>query len=419
MDGGPGKVGETRDFGQMQGLARVRGANAMDWADVWTFSVAMIRMLGLVRERVLRFMRFGRIFRGAVALLLAAAAPCLLAGEAASITVVSFGGSYARASVKAYHERFTEATGVRVKLEDYNGGLSQIRAQVETGNIVWDVVDMDNGDTMLGCDEGLLLEMDRGSLPPAPDGTPAEEDFMAGYALDCGVELLLFSVVYAYNAEKLAGREPTRMADFFDLEKFPGRRGMRRAPNVNLEMALVADGVPANEVYAVLSEPQGIERAFRKLDSIKNEVVWWETGAHPPQMLADGEVVMSTAFNGRIFNAWALEKQPLAIVWDGQVLAATYLNVVAGSPNEALARQFVAFASSTQSMANLTGHISYGPLRRSAIALVGKHFEKGIEMAPHLPNFPPNMANAVLEDPEWWADNQDELNERFTAWLLK
>lgn len=365
-------------------------------------------------------MKVGKTLIGAAALVLAAtAAPSLLAQETPSITVVSFGGSYSRASVKAYHERFAEATGVRVKLEEYNGGLSQIRAQAETGNVTWDVVDLDNGDTVLGCDEGLLLEMDQGSLPPAPDGTPAEEDFLPGYALDCGVELVLFSVVYAYNTERLSSRKPTSMADFFDLEKFPGRRAMRRAPNANLEMALVADGVPADEVYAVLSTPEGIERAFRKLDTIKSQVVWWDAGAHPPQMLADGEVVMSTAFNGRIFNAWALENQPLAIVWDGQVLAATYLNVVAGSPNADLAKQFVAFATNTKSMANLTGYISYGPLRRSAIALVDKHFEVGVEMAPHLPNFPPNMVNAVLDDPEWWADNQDDLNERFTAWLLQ
>ena len=357
--------------------------------------------------------------RCALAALALAAAPSAPAGEAPAITVVSFGGSYAQASVKAYHERFTQATGVRVLLEDYNGGLARIRAQQETNNVVWDVIDMDNGETMLGCDEGLLLEMGHDDLPPAPDGTPAAADFVPGYALDCGVEILLFSVIYAYNAAKLTGPKPATIADFFDLEKFPGRRGMRRMPNVNLEMALMADGVPPNQIYEVLSSPGGIDRAFRKLDAIKSDVIWWETGAQPPQMLADGEVAMSTAFNGRIFNAWALEDQPLEIVWDGQVLAATYLNVVSGSPNEALARQFVAFATTTQSMANLAGYISYGPLRRSAIELVDVHFERGMPMAPHLPNYPQNMTNALQEDPEWWADRQEDLSERFASWLLR
>ncbi|MCY3751091.1 MAG: ABC transporter substrate-binding protein [Gammaproteobacteria bacterium] len=335
------------------------------------------------------------------------------------ITVVSWGGSYARSSVKAYHERFVEETGIQIKLDEYNGGLAQVRAQAETGNVTWDVIDMEAGDTLLGCDEGLLETIDYETLPAAPDGTPATEDFLDAFDVDCGAKGLIYSTVYAYNDTLFPDLKPATMADFFDLGKFPGRRGMRRTPNANLEFALVADGVPADQVYEVLSSEGGIARAFRKLDTIKDQVVWWEAGAQPPQMLADREVVMSTAFNGRIFNAWALEKQPLTIVWDGQLLAFGYQVIVAGTPKLDLARQFVAFATSTVSLANITKYISYGPLRRSSLALVDKHLETGIDMEPHLPNAPQNMSNAVREDPEWWADNQDEMNERFAAWLIR
>ncbi len=335
------------------------------------------------------------------------------------ITVVSWGGSYARSSVKAYHKRFVQETGIQIKLDEYNGGLAQIRAQAETGNVSWDVVDMEAGDALLGCDEGLLETADYDTLPAAPDGTPAADDFLDVYDIECATKSIIYSTVYAYNDTRFPKQKPATMADFFDLDKFPGRRGMRRAPNSNLEFALVADGVPAGEVYEVLSGEDGIARAFRKLDSVKDQVVWWEAGAQPPQMLADGEVVMSTAFNGRIFNAWALENQPLTIVWDGQVLATSYQAIVAGTPKLELARQFIAFATSTRSLANLTKYISYGPLRHSSLALVDKHEETGIAMEPHLPNAQQNMANAVHEDPEWWADNQDEMNERFAAWLIR
>ena len=347
----------------------------------------------------------------------AAAAPAPAQGEE-SIVVVSWGGSYARASIKAYHELFTEETGIKIRLEEFNGGLAQVRAQVETGNVTWDVVDLEGMDTLLGCDEGLLLEVDYGSLPPAPDGTPAVQDFPPDM-LDCGVGLVVYSTIYAYNTKLLTGAKPATMADFFDLEEFPGRRGMRRSPYSNLEFALVADGVPADQVYAVLSTPEGLERAFRKLDSVKDQVIWWETGAQPPQMLADGEVVMSTAYNGRIFNAQVLERQPLAIVWDGQVQGIGYLNIVAGASNEELAKQFVAFASSTRSAANVASYISYGPVRRSAMALVRKHFEVDVDMRPNLSNAPENLGNAVREDVEWWADNMDDMNERFAAWLIQ
>ena len=181
------------------------------------------------------------------------------------ITVVSWGGSYARASVKAYHDRFVEETGIRIKLDEYNGGLAQVRAQAETGNVSWDVVDMEAGDTLLGCDEGLLETIDYETLPAAPDGTPATEDFLDVFDVDCGAKNVIYSTVYAYNDTLFPNLKPATMADFFDLGKFPGRRGMRRTPNANLEFALVADGVPGDQVYTVLSSEEGIARAFRKL----------------------------------------------------------------------------------------------------------------------------------------------------------
>ena len=232
-----------------------------------------------------------------------------------SLTVVSLGGSYGQALVKGYLEPFTAETGVEIRLDDYNGGLAQVRAQVETGNVHWDVVDFETADAVSGCDEGLLEPIDPALLAPGPDGVPAEDDFLPGTLLECSVGTLFYSTIYAYNAERLTGGKPATLEDFFDLERFPGRRGLRRVPFANLEFALIADGVPLDEVYATLDTPAGIDRAFRKLDTIKDQVVWYDAGAQPPQMLADGEVVMSTAFNGRIFNAQNLENQPFVIVW--------------------------------------------------------------------------------------------------------
>ena len=179
-----------------------------------------------------------------------------------SITAVSWGGSYGRAVNEGANIPFTEATGIGVEVEDYNGGLAQIRAQVDIGEIHWDVVDLEIADAVRGCDEGLLERIDIASLPPGPDGTPAEDDFVAESRTDCGVGNLYWSTVYAYNADNMDGERPATMSDFFDLEKFPGRRGMRRVPQVNLEFALIGDGVPLDEVYAMLDTPEGLDRAF-------------------------------------------------------------------------------------------------------------------------------------------------------------
>ena len=338
---------------------------------------------------------------------------------AQSITVVSFGGSYARASQEAYHKPFTEETGIEVLLDDYNGGLAQIRAQVDAGSMYWDVVDLNLDDAITGCDEGLLEFIDPAELAPGVDGSSPQEDFYPDMLSECGMGLLFFSTVVAYNSELIGDTAPQTIGDFFDLERFPGRRGMRRIPAVNLEFALLADGVPANDVYAVLDTEEGLDRAFRKLDTIKDQAVWWEAGAQPPQMLADGEVLMTTAYNGRIFNAQVLENQRFVIVWDGQVLDFTQLAVLAGTPRLAEAMQFIEFASRPSSMARVGGYIAYSPVRKSAEALVTTHFETGIEMRPHMPNTPENTRRAVHSDWRWWSDNGDELNERFIVWLSR
>ena len=344
---------------------------------------------------------------------------CQPATDNESLTVVSWGGSYARACVKAYHEPFTAKSGIKIRLEDYNGGLAQIRAQVETGNVHWDVVDMEIADAVLACDEGLLEFIAADDLPPGPDGTPAAQDFLPDTLTECGVGTLFYSTIYAYNRENFSGPRPATIEDFFDVKKFPGRRGMRRTPQVNLEFALMADGISPDQVYATLGTAEGVNRAFRKLDTIKEHIVWWKAGAQPPQMLADGEVVMSTAYNGRIFNAQVLENQPFTVVWDGQVLDQGQLAIVAGTSRLEAARRFLAFAARTESMARVGRYISYSPVRRSGSALITTHLETGIDMKPHMPTTPANMTRTLHNNWEWWSDHVDQMNERFSAWMAR
>jgi putative spermidine/putrescine transport system substrate-binding protein len=345
----------------------------------------------------------------------------VLAGFAASadgkMTMVSWGGAYGRATQKALLDPFSENVRFDVVMEDYNGGLAEIRAQVETGNVHWDVVDLEAADAVRGCDEGLLEFVPHEEI--FPDAAAAAQDFLSGMLSECGVGLVVYSTIYAYRSDLFAGEKPATMADFFDLDKFPGRRGMRRSPYGTMEFALVADGVPVGEVYETLSTPEGVDRAFRKLDSIKDQVVWWEAGAQPPQLLADGEVVMSTAYNGRIFNAQVAENQPFEIVWDGQVLDHTQLAIPAGAPNLEAALEFLAYAARPESMAAVSRYISYSPPRHSALGLVTTHKETGVEMEPHMPVTPARLERSVFNDWVWWADYGDEINDRFGAWLAR
>jgi putative spermidine/putrescine transport system substrate-binding protein len=330
-----------------------------------------------------------------------------------ALTIVSWGGAYTKSQPEAYHKPFTKNTGIKINSEDYNGGLAEVKAQVEAGNVTWNAVDVELSDAVRACDEGLAEVIDPSILPPAPDGTPAMDDFIENTVTECAVGTIVWSTVYAYDDTKYPGVKPKTMADFFDVKKFPGKRGMRKNAKPNLEFALIADGVPVDEVYETLSTDEGVARAFKVLDRIKDNVLWWEAGAQPPQMLADGEVAMATAYNGRLFNAIAVEKKPFVIVWDGQIWDLDLWIIPKGAPNMKETLEFIKFSTDTQRLADQSKWISYGPVRKSSFPLIAD------DMKPHMPTSPENFTNALQNNFEWWADHQDEMNEKFNAWLAK
>ncbi len=336
-----------------------------------------------------------------------------------SITVVSFGGAYTQSQINAYHKPFTEKTGIKVNSADYTGGIAQILAQVESGNVTWDVVDVETQDIMAACDEGLLEVINPSLVPPGIDGTPAKDDFIPNALHECGLGNIVWSNIIAFDKTHFPGKKPSTIQDFFDVKKFPGMRGMLRRPNGVIEYAIMADGVAPEKVYEVLSTEKGIERAFAKLSSIKDSMIFFDTYAQGPQMLADGEAVMIMSANGRIFNAIAKEGKPFDIIWDHQIYNMDYYVIPKGTKNKENALKFVLFATGSQPLADQTKYISYGPARKSSVPLIKTYMDTDIQMAAHMPTAPENFKTALANSPEWWADNQDEIIKRYNAWLTK
>ena len=335
------------------------------------------------------------------------------------VQVLSWGGDFSAAQAATMARSFTAAKAVEVRFADSDDPAGVVKTQVEAGNVTTDVVDIEYPDAIRLCDEGLLEPIDPAGLPAAPDGTPATEDFLPNALAECAVGSIVFSTVYAYDTTKITADPPTTIADFFDTAKYPGKRGLKRAPKALLEMALMGDGVPADEVYKVLGTPEGVDRAFKKLDTIKKDVVWWEAGAQPPQLLADGEVVMSTAYTGRIFAAAIEENKPFQIVWDGQTYENEMYVVPKGAPNVEQAMDYIRFATSTEGLRSQAALISYGPPRKSANVDPIIYKDGKTEMGPHLPTAEVNMANALQTSAEFWVDHDAEFNERFQAWLTQ
>lgn len=339
------------------------------------------------------------------------------ADAAAVLNVLSWGGDFSAAQERTMARPFTAAGGPAVRFVDSDDPAGIVVTQVEAGNVGIDVASVGQGAGTRLCDEGQAVPIDAAALDPAPDGTPAAQDFLPDTLGECFVPTDIYATVIAYHTGRLA-TAPTTAADFFDLARFPGRRGLSRTPQFTLELALMADGVPRDQVYAVLGTPEGVDRAFARLDSIRDEIVWWEAGSQAIQLLADGEVAMGAAYNGRVFKAAQVDKLPLKILWDAQIYELEGWVIPKGAPNMQAALDFVRFSSGAEPTARMAEQLPYGPPRRSAQALVGAFVgDPAVPMTPHLPTAPENLETALAVDPAFWAENETQLRERFAAWL--
>jgi putative spermidine/putrescine transport system substrate-binding protein len=339
------------------------------------------------------------------------------AGEASDdpLTVLSWGGAYERAQQAALFAPYTAATGRPVAMRQYDGGLDELRRAVADGEVPWDLIDMTRSEAMAACEEGLLEPLSPSLLAPAPDGTPAEEDFLPGAIGRCAITHSVFATVVAYRTDAFPGRRPTVIGDLFDQQRFPGPRALQDTPAVNLEWALLSYRVPLEELYRLLSTPRGLDLALQRLDELE-EIHWWEAGDTPPRLLAEGKVVMASGYNGRFFDAMVNRGAPIAILWDGQVQEHETWVIPRGSPHPVAAREFLRFATTTERLADLARHIPYGPARRSAAAGVTTHAETGVDMRLHIPTHPLNAERALVKDEGWYARILARLRARFRDW---
>lgn len=345
-------------------------------------------------------------------LLMTASLLCAGGGAMAQdLTVVSFGGAYGEAQRKHMVTPFEEATGSKVIFEDYSGGIAEMKAQVEADALLWDVVDVEMIDLERACSEGLLEVIDHAQMPAGEDGTPAKEDFYPeAISNPCGVGVILWSIVYAYDPAKFSGSAPQSIADVFDTAKFPGPRALRKRPQVNLEWALIADGVPPAEVYQVLATPEGQDRAFAKLDTIRDNIVWFDSWSQAPQLLNDGGAVIVQSANGRIYDSIVKDGRPFEIGWNGHVYDLDVWAILRGSKNAEKALEFIKFATSTTPLSGMQD-VAYGPTRKSSAAMVAP------EVTPHLPSS--HLDEGIKADAAFWANYGEALGESFNEWLLQ
>ncbi|MFD2030526.1 ABC transporter substrate-binding protein [Ancylobacter dichloromethanicus] len=320
------------------------------------------------------------------------------AAQSQAIVFTSRGGTTQDAQKKDWAEPFTKKTGIAVK-QDGPTDYGKLKAMVESGNVDWDVVDVEADFAAAAAKDGLLEPIDfgvvnRGDLDPR-------------FVTDHAVGSFYYSFVLGFNPASLGEKKPPRnWADVFDTKAFPGKRTFYKwsAPGV-LEIALLADGVPADKLY-----PLDLDRAFKKLDTIKSDIVWWGTGAQSQQLLASGEAPIGQFWNGRLF---ALEQsgEKVGVSWEQNLTAADMLVVPKGAKNREAAMQFLAEATSPEGQASFATDSGYAPVNVKSAALMPK------DVAANLPD--QHTSSQINLDMAYWAAHRDEIGKRWYAWQAK
>ena len=314
--------------------------------------------------------------------------------DGVTLTFVSFGGVYQEAQRKAWLEPYTELTGVQFT-EDENSSNATIKAQVESGQVTWDVVDVGN-DFGLEGNSDLLEPLDYSLIP-------REEMNQDLGVSDWRVPDMTYGVVLAYNTEATAGAVPEGWADYFDTAKIPGKRGAWDYSEGGMfEFALMADGVAPDDLY-----PLDLPRATAKLDTIKDDIVFWASGAESQELIGSGEVAMSMMWNGRAWSAKNIDQKPVEIQWNQQIVTADYLVVPKGSPNKDAAMRFIAYTACAENNGKTSEHIPYGPTNTNSEPDPATAADLSVTNADE---------NSAYFDDEYLIDNFEEIDNAWLEW---
>ena len=328
------------------------------------------------------------ILTGLLAGLLAATA-----AKADEMAFTSWGGTTQEAQTKSWAAPFEASSGIKV-LQDGPTDYGKLKAMVDAGNVTWDVVDVEMDFAIKAAKDGLLEPIDYAVVPKA--------DLDPRFSNEHAVGSFYYSFVLAWNKGAVPG-EPAGWADMFDTKKFPGKRTFYKwsAPGV-IEIALLADGVPADKLY-----PLDLDRAFKKLDTIKSDIVWWGGGAESQQLIASGEAAFGQLWNGRVF-ALQQDGTDVGVAWNQNLTAADVLVVPKGAKNKASAMKFLAAATSPTGQAKFAEASGYAPINTKAKA------EMPADAVKALPDA--HVEGQINLDMNYLAEHSDEIATRWYAW---
>jgi putative spermidine/putrescine transport system substrate-binding protein len=315
-----------------------------------------------------------------------------------TVVFASWGGSYQDAEKICYCDPFATATGARV-LQDGPMNNAKFRSMIEGGAPDWDVADITIDFLYAGIADGLFERIDKSIVDTSRVGS----QFVNDYGIGC----IAWSSNLGYSTKAYPGDiHPRTWADLFDLKRFPGKRTIGDNPGPSLEVALLADGVAVDKLY-----PLDVDRALKKLDTIKSDLILWSTNSQSQQLFVDGEVTLGLILNGRAYDA-AQKGAPIAVSWEQNVQSIDYLVVPRGSRNRDAAMHLIDTMTLPDNQAKLANLIAYAPTNPDAFKGISPKMQLWLSTAPD------NVKKGFVINAEYWRDNLRPLTERWNNWKL-
>ncbi len=329
-------------------------------------------------------------------------------------TFVSWTGNYMRSQMLGFVRPYEALTNKTINVEHYAGGIDEIRDQVQSANVIWDVVDMTEADVLRACSEGLLEPLSGIELPDGSDGTPFVEDFVEGALSECGVGGIRWSTSFAYDTRVFGDDGPKTISDFFDIEKFPGPRAVREDPSVLVEWALMADGVAPEDVYKTLETDEGLDQAFAMLDKIRSGLQFWSYELEPVRYIDEGLVTVTAIWTVSGIQVANEPDSNIQVVTDGAITEMDLYAIPKGTTRLDEALEFIRYASSSEALAEQAKHQPLEPTRRSSYALIPDVIKNDFVTGPNAED------KAILaSDAKWWSENYNRISERFKSWATQ
>jgi putative spermidine/putrescine transport system substrate-binding protein len=333
---------------------------------------------------------------------LAALASRPAAAQQQPVTYFTYGGAWKQAINGAFFEPFTKKTGIPVQFQEPYS-FAKLRAMHEAKAQQIDVCGVNGMDVFIAGRIKMVTPIDWSVVDKS---VLHPQQLQHENVIGCSSQ----SMNLCYSKKKWPGAErPSSWADFWNVEKFPGRRSLRRDALWTMEAAAKADGIKDDAFY-----PLDVDRVFRSLDRIKPHIkTWWSDNSQSQQLMEQDEVDLIYMTNGRATQSILDHKASFEMVWNEAIYAgpAEGWIVLAGCPNPKGGMKVLDFVGRPEYQAVFARLLYYAPQNPKAIDLLAP------ALAKLMPSHPDNEKVAHLINYRWWADNHARVHRRFEQWL--